>query len=325
MPKESPVSWSDINLREKNRRRRIFYASLFIILFFVLAALAWAIIYSPLFRLKDIEITGNKSVSNDEVMTIVETEIYGSSFWKRVLGIRNILIWPESFSGNTLKFIPELKSVSVEKNYGQRKIKISIEERQPFGIWCLRQAQIDADKTPIGADKIQTTANIDNNTIGENQRRNQLESASDCFWFDSNGVIFKKSIETEGNLIVAVNDYSQKNIGIGSKILPDEFVFNILSVFRAISASGLSVREIRLNDLNLQEVEVDTYDDLSAESFLSAAALATAGAKAGPKIYFSLRFPVDNAADIIKSLKEKSLFGGLQYVDFRVGNRVYYK
>ncbi|MDP3948491.1 MAG: FtsQ-type POTRA domain-containing protein [bacterium] len=326
MPKENPVLWSDVRSREEHRRARIFSILVFLAICAFLIGVAWTVIYSPLFKIKSIEISGNSSVSNDSIMALATAEIFGDSLWKRILGTRNILAWPNSFSGSNLKFLPELKSFSVEKSYGQRKIKITVEEKKPFGVWCLLGARISADETQISADinNIQPNADV-KNVISENQLPNQRESAFNCWWFDSSGVIFRKAISVEGNLIASLSDYSQKNIGLNSKILPDEFIPNIFSIFRAVSASGLSVKEMRLNDLALQEIEVDTYNGLPADLSAKALASVEALAKAGPKIYFSLRFTADNVPEVIKSLKEKTTFGSLQYVDFRVENRVYYK
>src|SRR3989338_4233294 len=322
MPKENPALWSDVRSREEHRRARVFSILVFLAICAFLIGVAWTVIYSPLFKIKSIEISGNSSVSNDSIMTLATAEIFGDSLWKRILGTRNILAWPNSFSGSNLKFLPELKSFSVQKSYGQRKIKITVEEKKPFGVWCLIKPQTYADGTRTNADNEQ----INTESFQRESALSQRLSASDsCWWFDSSGVIFRKAISVEGNLITSLNDYSQKNIGLNSKILPDEFIPNIFSIFRAVSASGLSVKEMRLNDLALQEIEVDTYNGLPAD--LSAIALATAEAlaKAGPKIYFSLRFSADNVPEVIKSLKEKTTFGSLQYVDFRVENRVYYK
>ena len=309
--KETPVSWSDVHLRDERRRRRIIFLSAFLVVYALLMAVAWAAIYSPLFRIKDIEVAGNENLSSDKIIKLATAGISADSFWKNVLGTRNILVWPSGFSGDSLKFLPELKSLSIQKNYWQRKIKITVEDRKPFGVWCLRQAQTVADNTQTNADNEQ----IDTENFQRESALSQRSSVSDsCWWFDGDGVIFKKAISVEGNLIVSLNDYSQKNIGLSSKILPDEFVQNIFSIFRVVSASGLNIKEMRLNDLDLQEIEVDTYGGLSADS-----------PKAGPKIYFSLRFPADDALDVLRSLGEKSVFNGSQYVDFRVENRAYYK
>ncbi len=330
MKKENAVLWSDVRSREERRRSRIFSGLVFLVICAFLIGGAWTVIYSPLFKIKSIEVTGNNGISSDNIITLVTAEIFRDSFWKRVLGKDNILIWPDSFSGDSLKFLPELKSLSARKNYFERKIKIIAEERKPFGVWCLLGAQTYADGTQTNADThTRTNADTAQTNAEKIQRESALSqrlSASDsCWWFDSSGVVFKKAISAEGNLITSLSDYSQKDIGLNSKILPDEFIPNIFSIFRAVSASGLSVKEMRLNDLTLQEIEVDTYDGLPAD--LPAGSLLKAGAlsKAGPKIYFSLRFPADSVPEVIKSLKEKTTFGSLQYVDFRVENRVYYR
>lgn len=296
MPKETPVLWSDVRSREERRRARIFSILALLVICGLLIGGAWTVIYSSLFKIKSIEVTGNRSVLNDDIIALGNSEISRDSFWKRILGTDNILAWPDGFSGDSLKFLPELKSFSVQKSYGRRKIKITVEEKKPYGVWCVIARPND--------NRIKANDNLifDNNSIlfDENSSDNRA-----CWWFDSSGIIFQKAIGVEGNLIAALNDYSQKNIGPNSKILPDEFIPNIFSIFRAVSASGLSVKETRLNDLALQEIEVDTYDGL--------------------KIYFSLRFSADNVPEVIKSLKEKITFGNLQYIDFRVENRVYYK
>jgi len=89
----------------------------------------------------------------------------------------------------------------------------------------------------------------------------------------------------------------------------------MFSVFDVLKASGIAPKEIRLNDLTLQEIEVDTYAGLPTE----------ASAKTGPKLYFSLRFPSSNYLPVIQKFLSKPDFGKLQYLDFRVENRAYYK
>ncbi len=323
--KKTAASWSDMYSRKRRYRRQAYFFIFLIAAYFVFVAAVWIVIYSPLFRIKDIEIVGNKNVSSNDVMTMIRADIYRGSLIKRILGMGNILIWPGNFSENILKFYPELKSASVQKNYLKKKVKIIVEEKQPFGVWCFQRTQTNTDDTQTSTE-----------TISFQSILNPYESASSCFWFDSDGIIFKRAIEAEGNLIISVNDYSQKNVGLNRKILPNRFVSDIFSIFRAVSQSGLSVKEMRLNDLSLEEMEVDTYDgpsvDSPAESLLKAGASASGlpsdyggVSKAGPKIYFSLRFSADNVPEVIKSLKEKATFGNLQYVDFRVENRMYYK
>lgn len=303
MSKETAASWSDVYSSERRKRRRIILVSAFLVAYALLIVASWVVIYSPLFKVKSVEVMGNRNVSSDDIITLATAKIIGDSLWKRVFGMRNILVWPSGFSSENLRFLPQLKSLSIEKSYRQRKIKIIVQERELFGVWCLRETLTNTDDTQTSNTEI----------IPRQSALSPREPA--CWWFDSDGTIFKKAIDMEGSIVVVVDDYSQKNIGLGSKILPDEFLQNIFSIFRVVSESDIAIKEIRLDDINSQEIEVDTYNSSSAGVSI----------QAGPKVYFSLRFSAANTSSIIKSLKDKSLFGGLQYVDFRVENRVYYK
>lgn len=126
-----------------------------------------------------------------------------------------------------------------------------------------------------------------------------------CYWFDDTGIIFKKAFDTQGSLVLAIHDYSQSDLGLGKPVLPDLFVGNLISIVNVLKAGGIDAKEVALKDIGLQEIDVTTYD--------------------GPDLYFSLRFPADNDLAVLQSLMAKPTFKDLQYVDFRVENRAYYK
>lgn len=126
-----------------------------------------------------------------------------------------------------------------------------------------------------------------------------------CFWFDASGVIFEKAFDTEGSALLAVHDYSQAGLGLAQKILPDAFIANFMSIADVLKQSGLAVKEVALKDISLQEIDVSTYG--------------------GPDVYFSLRFGAADDLPVLQNLMAKPNFKNLQYVDFRVENRAYYK
>lgn len=138
--------------------------------------------------------------------------------------------------------------------------------------------------------------------------------APECFWFDEEGVILARAPLAEGSLIPAVNDYSQNKLGIGAAVLSQDQIPNLFSVFRVLAAAKVEVKEIRLEDTALAEIKVLTYGGLPV--------------KAGPELYFSLRFPADNTLAVLNSMRAATSTAGferLEYIDFRVENRAYYK
>ncbi len=281
---------ADLAARKRAHRRRAFFYIAALILYGVLLAGAWLVLRSQFFAVRDIEIRGNVHVNGSDILALVEGPGFSRSRLARLLGIRNMLAWPSSVSSDTLKFIPQLESLTLEKNYGTRSILIRVTERTPTGIWCFEQTQTSV---------VGTQANATSSPA-------QISAPNECFWFDENGTIYKRSFDAEGGLITVVHDYSQNGLGFFSPVLPrPEFIANLLGIFRVLAASGLSAKEIRLNDVSLQEIEVDTYE--------------------GPALYFSVRFPADNDLPVIKSLETGGGFSKLHYIDFRVENRAYYK
>ncbi|MEK9179953.1 MAG: hypothetical protein AAB897_00890 [Patescibacteria group bacterium] len=264
--------------RGERRKKRFIFVIVMVIVTAYLSVLAagWLILRNPVFRIQNVEVVGNIDVSGERIKGVVLSRIVRGSFWRALIGINNVLIWPERLSAEDLVFLPEVKSVELEKDYASRSVLINVDERKPRGIWCLASP-------PVG---------------------------DNCWWFDDAGVLFRRAIFAEGSLITVVVDYSQENFGLGYKILPEEFIDNAFSVFDVVRSSGLRIKEVRLNDLELEEVEVLTFD--------------------GPRVLFSLRFPSVNALEVIQKLfsaKGGSAPGGkdLDYLDFRVENRVYYK
>lgn len=264
--------------RKKKRGYLYLFAGLFIA-YFIFLGIFWIVARSPLFRVGEVIVKGNQGVAADDVKTLLDAQaLRGSGFIKAILGFRNMLAWPAALTHDDLRFFPQLADVSIAKDYLAHTITATVALRTPFAIWCIMP------KTGPGGNPA-------------NDER--------CYWFDKNGIVFGRTFDTQGSLMVAVHDYSQDTLGLNQKILPDEFTPNLISIVNVVRESGVDVKEIALKDLDLQEIDISTYD--------------------GPSLYFSLRFPADNDGPVLASLIGKPNFGKLQYVDFRVENRAYYK
>lgn len=270
---------SEKQKKKKERRRKMWWLVAIVAVFGVVVLAVWIIAESPIFRVDHFVVTGNQAVSSGEVMSLVQASASRHiTFWSSLLGINNMLVWPTTIATSDVALVPQLASVALEKNYSNHTVVISVTERQPLAIWC-EMPPLDAAGNPSGDEF--------------------------CFWFDDTGTLFQKAFDTEGSELFAVHDYAQAGLGIGGEILPEVFVPNLLSILATVKASGLTVKEIALNDLSLEEIDVSTYN--------------------GPVLYFSLQFNASEDLSALQSFMQKPNFDSLQYIDFRTENRAYYK
>jgi len=127
-----------------------------------------------------------------------------------------------------------------------------------------------------------------------------------CMWFDKNGVAFEHAPKTEGEMIYKVDDFSGRQLVIGDEVIKEDLFANLLKIFNVLEQSDLNIRTLQIKDLSLQEAIIEPMDVLT------------------PKIYFSLRFDPAFTMPAIQAIKEYGL-SKIEYVDFRVENRAYYK
>ena len=270
--------------RQKKKRRRFLKLKIYggiIIIFILIAAAVYVIVYSPLFHIKNITQTNDDltQINADELIRNLKNFFANQSKIAGFLGPDNILIWNKEA---LVKFpkAPAVAELTIEKDYFKREIKISIKERERFGVWC-----------PLSSvDNASTTTAV----------------AGGCWWFDKNGVIFAEASQLEGQLINKVDDFSGRSLESGNSVLEEKFLTNLIKIFDVLDKSGLKIKSLRLENLQLQEIVADP----------SAVSL--------PKIYFSLRFDPSFGVAAIESLKNLGL-EKIGYIDLRVENRAYYK
>lgn len=282
---ETAAYFSELHERRRQRRRYLFLCCSIFIAYLILWGSVWAIWQTSFLKFNKIVINGNRQLEEWQVLDFLRIKVFGGSLFKHSLGFNSFLIWPDSFEEGETGILPPLKKVIIRKDYGNKELVVDVEERDPYGIWCvLSQTQVGTDPKQTGPD---------------------LYRSVSCWLFDKSGMIFKRSLAAKGNLIVSLNDYSGRILGLNIKVLPDEFIDPLVSILGVVSASGLSVDEIRLDDMSKEEIEVRLVG--------------------GPKIYFSLRFTAQHTLVAIQSLLSKPGFDKLQYLDFRVENKLYYK
>ena len=263
------ISLVEVSSRRRRTRRLLFWGGILLGVLLLIAGIGWAAARSPIFRIQEVRITGASYVPERDIRAFLDSHI-GQKGIAHFFGSQNLLIWPRGFAKEQLDSLPSLTSISIDKAYFRRAVTVTVAERARVGQWCFVKREFP-----------------------------------ECLWFDDSGRLFMQGYPSEGNLIPVLRDYSRAPLALGQVALPEKFVPNLLSVFNALAATDVSVREVRLDDLALEEVSVNTYD--------------------GPQLRFSLRFSAAPAGDAIKALEKMGPLSNLEYVDFRVENKVYYR
>jgi cell division septal protein FtsQ len=136
-----------------------------------------------------------------------------------------------------------------------------------------------------------------------------LIASNGCFYFDKNGVAYAEAAQSSGFLILNVADYRDREVALGSPIASEEWFKNILSARELLPKVGVNVAEF-----TVPSGSFDEFDARTAE---------------GWKIMFS------NSTDVAKQISSLKVFfrdelpagkrTGLQYIDLRIQDRIYYK
>jgi cell division septal protein FtsQ len=256
--------------KRRRLRRTFFWGGILLVLGLIATGLVWLATSSGVFVLRGVEVIGATYAPAERVETLLRAKADKGQV-RAVLGPDNILAWPSgTLSGAELEELPAAASVNIEKNYFRRTITVEVAERERLGLWCF-----------------------------------VWEEAENCYWFDREGVLFLPGYPAEGSLTLIVKDTSREPLALGGTVLSERFLSNLLSVFDALRAADLGVREVRLENLELQEVSALTYD--------------------GPRLLFSLRFPAAGVQEALTAIRRSMPLESLEYVDFRVENKVYYR
>lgn len=259
--------------------------SIFAIFVLLAVSVFYFIFRSPFFRLTSIEINGSRRA--EEVKRELIGAISTTSKFRFWLGPENLLFWSSRPTLKNLSSLFWLSDLNWTRNWQQKTILIETRERQPWLIWCLRAR--------TNAKQAQTNA-------GDLPR----QSVKNCYWADEQGMIFSSASEAEGYIIPKVfEENGRQQLILGQPFYNNpQLVKNTLEIVKQVKNSSLAINRFLISNANLQEMETETN---------------------GLKLYFSFRFLPRNLNNILIDLADRLDFPKLEYVDFRVENRIYYK
>lgn len=204
-----------------SKRKRVFRIKLyfcFLLLALLLFGIFYLAAYSSLFKIKDILIENNKFITNEEVLIGLKQNVL-STFFGGQAGFENLLAWP---SGHTKISNPAVLDMAIEKEWLSRTIKVEVNERERFAIWC-------------------------------------NSKASNCYWVDKQGFVFADAPVTEGSLVFTIFNTSDSSLFPGSRVEEDRFIGNLIFILENFYKTGFEVKKI-VSDDRLKEIHISTLE-----------------------------------------------------------------
>ncbi len=197
--------------------------------FFVIAIAAGAyfLIRSDFFKIKSFEIKGAELSDGNVIKEILVSEMAAAEKWRSFVGSDNIIFWAFGRKPDLkVEATPFLASLNIQTDLAQRKLLVSVKEKELFAVWCLPE--------------------------------------NNCFSIASDGVVFASAPELQGVLILKFTDENPRTLNFGESVLSSEYWFqNILKTVEAIKENGLSISSARIKSFALEEWEVELYPGLN--------------------------------------------------------------
>lgn len=253
--------------RSRRKRRVFWYAFGTAVLFIVLIGSAlYFLRTSPWLKVKQFAINGTDTPTST-VLAALKADWRGG-LWQAFLGPDNILTWQFGRAPDLALSLPLVASLDVKPNIWARTVAVTAADRSLWAIVC----------EPAGA----------------------------CYAVDRTGMVFAQVPQTQGVLILKIDDQSGRTLVLGEPFLPSAgWIKNFTTTIATLNATGYPVASASLDDLAAREWHVRLLSGVTMD--------------------FSFDFVPDNLAAVLGNLRSTIDLAKVSDVDFSVPQRIYYK
>ena len=187
------------------------------------------------------------------------------------LGENIFILSKNQIKSGLAAIFPTITDISIKKEPFHSLI-VNFEKRIQIGIWCQPQAD-------------------------------------NCYYFDKEGIVFKEAPQTEGALILKIEDFEKKEVSLSDKVLSNEQLTFITKFNNKITEN---------NQFKIIEFKITPSANFDLEAITDR----------GWSIYLDQnQDPVLEANNLFTILNEviKNKASNLEYIDLRLPSRVFYK
>lgn len=199
-------------------KRKLLSWALGVTIVIVCVGCIYAIFFSSLLTVTSLEVQGNKLVSEEKIIQLVEQTMRSNRWRSMIVSPGHVLFWitTNEISGMSMGE-PTVRSVAIKSNLISRKVVIQVREREFVGTWC----------------------------------------TDSCVGFDASGIAYFSAPHVEGTLLLHVQDENIRPLPLGESVWKDEKAFNnVLETIYEVRGSGIAIASITIKDYALREWEI---------------------------------------------------------------------
>lgn len=247
----------------------------FVLFCIIFGGSIFLLFFNPYFKISHWKIDGAQMVDAKSLDQLIQIEFQKKWFFFRQDNFFIALLKSNYLEKVFKKHFLDIENIQIKPNWKENPFSnfiMIIKERQKAGIWC--------------------------NNNPENS----------CFYFDSNGYLFRKSPESKGPFIIEVTDTASLGLGLGGTVGDANLVSGLLSLQKELK---------KLPDLVIENITIinQNYDFIMQLTN-------------GWKLYFDPKIDVVNQFRVFNVLileKKISPTDRIEYIDLRIKNKAYIK
>lgn len=270
------------------RRRRKIFAFKTILVFLILIGFVFLFSWlskMPSIQIENIEVSGNLTVSKDEIINLIRTETSAKYF--KLFSKNSVFLYPKKIIG--IKLADDFKGIETVsiKSKGLKTLIVSMVERKPNSLWCFNESE---------------DGNVPKN-----------ENSGKCYFLDKEGVVFSEAPDFSGNSFLRyyglLDDVEQP---IGENYMSSEKFKEVSRFIGSLEILGIKVATFRAESENDYEIDLKNGIKIILD-----------GKQPFDKTLENIQSiltEVDLKRDYSPSNPPK-----INYVDLRFGNKVYLK
>lgn len=301
-------------------------------------ALAWVLVYSTILRVKGIYIEGNEELSREEIQQTVQAFLE-TKRWM-ILPQSNILLLSGLRLSNTLYSAYVFESIEIDKHFRYQSLTVKVKERIPGLTFMSQNTTYYLDlkgfvthEVGEGEDVRKTFPVVKDHNNRETKIKDQMITDGMVQSLFAIHTLLPKETSFTIDSYILPKVTCRKTIQEEIPVLIEENTNSTLTVNSALNVNGDEAENAPLLNANNSQREIqrtvtrEKEIEAPCENYLTTIKSLNVRLRDGQEIYFDSTRPIEGQIEKLKVSLAQELpdMKGIEYIDLRFEDRVFYK